>query len=72
MLGKKDVFLSSVFGQQFPTVHFEFNGGLNQTWIILQHLVEPLIYKVLLDIVANVRQSTGPNVSTRTLEGMCD
>ena len=38
-------------------VNFKFNCGLYQGWVILHHLVKPVVNEVFLDKVAHIVQS---------------
>ena len=58
-------------GDDLPGVNFELDGCLHQTGVVFHHFVIPLENEVFLNKVANVVKSASANVSTGSLQTMC-
>ena len=64
--------LTFVFSDDLSGIHFEFNGRLDQTWIVIKHLFKVLVYEMLLNVIAHVMESTCADVRTCSLQRVCE
>jgi len=57
-----------MFSQYFPGVSFEFDNGLDQAWVLLQHKVRLAFLEGFLYEVARVVESWCANVAASAFE----
>ena len=59
-----DIIFFLIFGNYNFTINFEFDGGFDQTWVVIDHLLVVVIVVVVLDVVADVMKTACSDIAT--------